>query len=612
MRLKLPARLLGVLLLLPITSCGDGLVVPGQSAPAGEYIASLGPWAAFSPLRASVDSVLPNTDEAFDEIFDGVTYTCNAEDYELTETPDKIVTFDPDANVLWLGALLQGSGYKEGIGSLQELIIRERAPLRVSIDLLSGNNHRLVRNPTPASVGGAIGEMVEEATAAGLRGGSSISFSQQQTYSVQQAALALGLSAAYMSVSIATSLEASRKVSEKTLTAYFVQRMFTASIELPASPGDVFSDAFTPEKLEAQRTAGTIGSDNLPVYVANVVYGRILSFSFTSSAQEAKIRAALSASFGGVGGAELSAELLNILQEASIRVVAIGGEGKNALALIQTGKLESYFADDAALTSARPISYTIRNLSDNSIAKVSETTRYRLRECAARPTTGRLSIDVTPNSATVDVAGPNGYRLAQTTGDQLLTELQPGGYSITMTTSQGSITRDTVVVAGETVEMYMALGDPIGGAFRITLQDVNWLQPEGVLVVADCIGGLEGDPEAYWNFSIAGDDNFPQNRPEANAIQIERNNIPLRVALGMNKTLDVLNGATVRIQGSFYDQDPDANDLMGTWDFTVNPNSIGTANGSRTSRLQIIQPFSRAACVMRLDYRIEFLRPIYE
>src|SRR5690606_21337317 len=122
-----------------------------------------------------------------DEIVGRTTYRCTTTPYKITQTPDKIVTMDPDVNVLWLGALLQGRGYKDGIGSLAEWAVRERAPLRVSIDFLTGSNSRQVDRPDLASVNQAIGELVQEAQSAGHRGGSSVSYKMQKTYHQLQA-----------------------------------------------------------------------------------------------------------------------------------------------------------------------------------------------------------------------------------------------------------------------------------------------------------------------------------------------------------------------------------------------------------------------------------------
>ena len=70
---------------------------------------------------------------------------------------------DPDVNILWLGALLQGRGYKQGIGSLAEWSVRERAPLQIAIDLLDGRSTQVVVNPNMASVNQAIGSIVQAA-----------------------------------------------------------------------------------------------------------------------------------------------------------------------------------------------------------------------------------------------------------------------------------------------------------------------------------------------------------------------------------------------------------------------------------------------------------------
>jgi hypothetical protein len=78
----------------------------------------------------------------------------------------------------------------------------------------------------------------------------------------------------------------------------------------------------------------------------------------------------------------LTAEQKALMENAQIKVVTVGGDASHALALIRSGNLAEFFRTDATLTSARPISYTVRNLADNTIAKVSETTTYSLRECA--------------------------------------------------------------------------------------------------------------------------------------------------------------------------------------------------------------------------------------
>ena len=344
-------------------------------------------WGEFSPLGTPADApTAPGT--PLTEIVNGTTYDCTVTPYSLTDNPDKIVTFDPDSEILWVGSLLQGKGYKDGIGSLNELPIRERAPVELSINLLTGNNTVTVKNPTVASVNQAIGQLIQKAEQAGFKSGSDVSFTQKETHSVEQAALKMGVAAKYMGFSIKASLNASRSAEERTITAFFIQNMFTVSMSIPQTPEAVFSDDFTQEVLDEQIALGRIGADNVPTYVSNIVYGRVLKFSFTSTASEEKIKATLNAAYSGIGASgeiNLSAEQKKILEESEVGLVTIGGDGENALAVIRSGNLRDFFKKDAPLTTARPLSYTVRNLGDNSIAQITETTNYNVKECTARP-----------------------------------------------------------------------------------------------------------------------------------------------------------------------------------------------------------------------------------
>ena len=497
---------------LTLGSCSSDSAEPSPDGSTDGFLGSLPTWSEFSPPAPDANEIIaPAT--ATNEVIGRTSYRCTTAPYSITQTPDKIVTMDPDANILWLGALLQGRGYKEGIGSLAEWSVRERAPLRVSIDLLSGASTRTVENPDLASVQQAIGELVQEAVSSGHRGGSSVSYSMQKTFHELQAGIAMGLSTKYFGPTITASLHADRKASETTITAYFVQRMFTASIVLPNAPGDMFSGAFTPARLQQERDAGHVSNANIPVYVANIVYGRSLLFSFTSTATEDSIRIALTAKVGEES-ADASGRLRNILETSRIGVVTVGGEGRNATELIQSGNLADYFNEDAALTSARPISYTVRNLGDNSIAKVSETTEYDLRECTAVPTTGELNIDVTPNDASVSILGPGGYQFGPKTGDQYLLDLVPGGYSVVVSRADYlPDTSDVSIAAGDRIEHAVSLV-PANQVIHGAIYDITPIRLE--IANASCTGESEAD--VFHNITV---NNITlTNRPEGSSIPL--------------------------------------------------------------------------------------------
>ncbi len=395
---KLLARATVMALAGLLIACdSDGPTEPpvGEPRPAdvGGYMAGLPSWSSFAPELSAED--VPTGDPSDPDVFTvgAVEYTCTTTPYSITRTPDRIAVFNPDSEILWLGGLLQGKGHRDGLGSLAELPIRQRAPVTVFIDLLSENVTRTVENPDPSSVAAAIGELVAQAAASGHKAGSTTFFDQKETYNLRQASLELGISARYLGTTVTSKLSYEESREERTLTAYFVQRMFTSSMVLPQTPGAVFSEAFTQERLDEQVLLGRMGEDNLPTFVSNIVWGRMLMVTMTSTHSVEDMKAALNASNDAIGSGSVASEHLQVLQESEIRVSAVGGSDEGVANLIRSGQLRDYFDPETelSLTQARPLSYTVRNLADNSIAVVSETTEYNLRECA--------TADATPTGA---------------------------------------------------------------------------------------------------------------------------------------------------------------------------------------------------------------------
>jgi hypothetical protein len=265
-----------------VSGCGDGMTGPEASDVDG-YVKSLPAWTEFAPNDPPVNEIAGTESDPVIFTIGATEYNCTTTPYSLTQTPDRITVFNPDAEIMWLGALLQGKGHRDGLGSLRELPIRQRGPLKVFIDLLSESNAVTVDNPDASSVSSAIGGLIEQAAAAGHLAGSNTTFDMKQTHSLRQAALQLGVSARYMGTSVESELSYQEALEENTLTAYFVQRMFTTSMVLPQTPSAMFSSSFTRDDLQAQVDAGAVGPDNLPTYVSSVVWGRMLMVTMTST-----------------------------------------------------------------------------------------------------------------------------------------------------------------------------------------------------------------------------------------------------------------------------------------------------------------------------------------
>ena len=371
--MKLTLIYLVSILFLLFSSCSeestDPASVPNQGV--NDYLVSLPKWDVFCPPKA--DENIQNDATASWECATKVIETKTP--CSITRTPADIVTYDPNSEILYLGSLIQGKGYMNGLGSIQVLPINQRAAIKISISFQMANNSRTIEHPSLTTVKDAIGDLVETAHNVGHVSGSSIFFNKSTSYSVEQTALSLGLSAKFMIGSVRSNLQWNSTTETQTVSAYFIQKMFTVSMEIPQRPGDFFTSAFTQELLDEQIRLGRIGQDNVPVYVSNMVYGRMMTLTMTSTYTETEMKAALEASYLNIGGS-VSSEHLEVLSNSEINLVTIGGDANQALAYLRTGNLGEFFKEDAPLTTAVPISYTLRNLGDNNIAKVSETISY--------------------------------------------------------------------------------------------------------------------------------------------------------------------------------------------------------------------------------------------
>jgi hypothetical protein len=343
---------------------------------------------------------------------DGGLYTCTTTPYSITKNPQEIAVHNPDAAVLWPGALIRGRSHLQ-TGSLELLAVSrdKRAPLGISVQGggvlgIPGGVSTVVQQPVGSTIREGINQIVVNTLGADVAvGAGASSFNSVESHSSTQALLNLGLDARYLGAAASGRLNYSRAANQHTYTAYFVQRLFTVAVDLPERPSSFFADNVTATDLQSLG----ISNDNLPLYIDSVSYGRILMFTFTSSDSRERIAAALEFSYNSpVGGVDgfAEAELRQTLSTARIEIFALGGPNTGVQNLIRGGNLAAYFEAPLAINQVEPISFTIRNLNDNRLARVANTTDYEVREC--RPLTAGLPQPIhwwTADDTLDDVAG---------------------------------------------------------------------------------------------------------------------------------------------------------------------------------------------------------------
>ncbi|MEJ2215887.1 MAG: FG-GAP-like repeat-containing protein [Gemmatimonadota bacterium] len=404
-------------------------------------------WQDFSPKQASEDPTPTGQTSSKDETgpleridstgnlvsLGNVTFVCTDSTFNFVDNPERALSFNIDETKIWPGALIQGKTHRDGknIGDLQELPIRERAPLTVTLSFNNNDNTRTVDNPEQGAVHQAIGDMIGNAQADSLATANNITFKEDTYSSEKQAAESFGVSGRYLGFEASAKGSLSSSVSTSTVVATFQQQMYVAGVTQPATPADFFSDAFTADKLQAQEQLGRIGPDNPPLYVSRIGYGRMMVFSMSAKASSSDVEGALNAAYKGIAGGaavHLSAKDSAILSSSEFRISQVGGDQNSALRAIQTGQLADYFTDTAPLTSAAPLWFELKTLTGQT-AEVSEPGTYTQTTCVPKlPGTFDyqkeqvLSIPFTPGTQRQTVqADVNGDHMQDLVFDELQT-----------------------------------------------------------------------------------------------------------------------------------------------------------------------------------------------
>ncbi len=316
-----------------------------------------------------------------------------------------LVTFDPNADTLWPGALVQTRSLSHGI--LEPIGVR-RAPGDVTITnvVIGGGGgtggggapvySRTVAAPSNASMQEAIGEI--------LRGGpvssaARVSYRAARVHSLEEAALKVGVDVGWLGGSVKAKFEGGYKNTQTTFFVDFTQAYYTASFGTPESPSAVFDGAVKTSDL-----APYVGIGNPPAYVASVTYGRRLMLKIESAASESEIKAALDAALAvGIDvKAGVSADYRSVLEKSDITVFGLGGSPADLAALTQANgekqveAVLAYVTNGATYSPASPpapLSYTLRYLANNQVARVGSTVDFEVPDCRTAVARAAITVD---------------------------------------------------------------------------------------------------------------------------------------------------------------------------------------------------------------------------
>jgi hypothetical protein len=158
-------------------------------------------WSEFSP-KLDEKHEMVGTPEIQNVIESGEKLSCRTRRFDLTTNPTEIVTYNPDMGSFWVGSLLQGKGYKAGIGSLRELPIRQRTPITLFVNRFGGSTTKTVSLPNAATVQQGISDIIVELQNSKIPVSTDVSFESKRQYSLEQSLLEAGISAKFLGSSV--------------------------------------------------------------------------------------------------------------------------------------------------------------------------------------------------------------------------------------------------------------------------------------------------------------------------------------------------------------------------------------------------------------------------
>ncbi len=326
--------------------------------------------------------------------------SCISTTYNLKENFEDIAILRPTSGVIWPGALVKGN--QSMLDGLPEPITLPRAPVTFKIDLpgIGENGVKTVENPTNSNIQSAIDNALEWWNANAYQDGyvnpASSSYKVQTAYSSKQIALQVGLNAEWASGDVSAQFNYQSSEEKTVIMAVYKQAFYTITMDSPVS-----SDAVFNKDVSLGQVKNVMDNSAPPAYIQSVTYGRIIMFRMETSykASHYEIESAFKYAAGVSVDGSLEAEYKNILKNSSVEVIVLGGNASvasSAVAAQNANDLVPIIEGDNAVYSRNnpglPISYTIRYLKDNSLAKLGYFTEYTATECSTTKLINNIDI----------------------------------------------------------------------------------------------------------------------------------------------------------------------------------------------------------------------------
>lgn len=341
-------------------------------------------------------------------------------------TWDDIAAFNPNAGVLWPGALIQGDSIASGVLAP---INPPRTPLTITFETVNPTidgkpikTDFQVENPSAAT----IEQKRQIFLGQPFNSPAKFSYSVEQMFSAEQSMLELKGKASWLQTSIEAYTRSATNVTRTNMAVKFVQEYYTISAEAPSTPISYLGRSTS---LATHLEPYSDPKNNPITYVSSVTYGRMAILLISSSSSSSELQQALDAAFSAIGGSsrvQVTNAQKSMINQSDLQLIVLGGDPKPAAKILTGDKLTALaqYIESGALASnsspAIPISYRLNYLNDNQPVSLSMATEFKRVQDCHKPyvrtlmvTFNTTSDDKDPDSfLVVEVLAPGNKKLA--------------------------------------------------------------------------------------------------------------------------------------------------------------------------------------------------------
>ena len=358
-----------------LAACSSDSPVDPDPATPTEFKAALAEGGKYETVTPSETTEVVASENEYDPA-DRNVWRCTTERRNVVDAADDYATFNPNAEVIFPGSLVQGNSLA---AATPEPIVVERAGGTISINIINGSQGVTARvdQVKRSTIAQATNDIIEANS--GVVPAAFV-FKSTEVQSSQQMALSMGVNYSTLTARARADLSFSTDKEYNRFLVSFNQAFYTMRYDLPTSLDQVFAPSVTPADL-----APYVGPGNPACYISSVTYGRryYLLVESTSSLTEmsASIRGSYNAAVSS-GGGSFDGTYVTDLDEVNIRIVALGGNAESAVSAFNgdLGGLRAYL-EDSDIRTGVPLSYVVRNVVDNSTVAVKVATEYDVKTC---------------------------------------------------------------------------------------------------------------------------------------------------------------------------------------------------------------------------------------